>query len=83
MEETSGRTLARRQEQVIKLRLMRANEMFELSQTDLFSEYRNFLTGVDFCLSELRGRRSFRPVRLEVQLPPEEIDDDEEDVGRE
>lgn len=76
MEETSGRSLARRQEQVIKLRLMRAYEMFELSQTDLFSEYRNFLTGVDFCLSELRGRRSFRPVRLEVQLPPEEIDDD-------
>jgi hypothetical protein len=61
--------------QVIRLRLMRAREMFELSQTDLFSEYRNFLTGVDFCLSELRGRRSSRPVRLEIGLPPEEIDD--------
>lgn len=61
--------------QVIRLRLMRAREMFELSPTDLFSEYRNFLTGVDFCLSELRGRRSRRPVRLEILLPPEEIDD--------
>jgi hypothetical protein len=30
--------------------------MFELAQTDFFSEYRNFLTGVDFCLSEMRGR---------------------------
>jgi hypothetical protein len=49
--------------------------MFELPQTDLFSEYRNFLTGVDFCLSELRGRRSFLPIRLEIHLPPEEIDD--------
>jgi len=64
-----------RTEQVINLRLMRAHEMFELPQTDLFSEYRNFLTGVDFCLSELRGRRSLRPVRLEVQLPAAEIDD--------
>jgi len=35
------------------------------------SEYRNFLTGVDFCLSELRGRRSGRPVRLEIRMPPE------------
>jgi hypothetical protein len=61
--------------QVIRLRLTRAREMFELSQTDLFSEYRNFLTGVDFCLSELRGRRSRRPVRLEILLPPAEIDD--------
>ncbi len=74
MRATSGRR-ARRKEQVIDLRLMRAHDMFELPQTDLFSEYRNFLTGVDFCLSELRGRRSFRPVRLEVQLPAEEIDD--------
>jgi len=50
--------------------------MFELPQTDLFSEYRNFLTGVDFCLSELRGRRpAVRAVRLEIHLPPEEIDD--------
>jgi hypothetical protein len=61
--------------QVIRLRLARASEMFELPQTDLFSEYRNFLTGVDFCLSEMRGRWSFRPVRLEIYLPPAEIDD--------
>ncbi|HUD79761.1 MAG TPA: hypothetical protein VMR00_18095 [Streptosporangiaceae bacterium] len=66
--------LAARKSQVIKLRLMHAREMFELPQTDLFSEYRNFLTGVDFCLSELRGRQSFRPVRLEISLPPQEID---------
>jgi hypothetical protein len=61
--------------QVIQLRLMRAAEMFELPQADLFSEYRNFLTGVDFCLSEMRGQWSARPVRLEIELPPEEIDD--------
>ncbi len=47
--------------------------MFEMPRTDLFSEYRNFLTGVDFCISELRARRSSQPVRLEIQLPPEEI----------
>jgi len=61
--------------QVIPVRLTQATEMFELPQTDLFSEYRNFLTGIDFCLSEMRGRWSFRPVQLEIYLPPEEIDD--------
>jgi hypothetical protein len=62
--------------QVIQLRLMRPGDMFELPHTDLFSEYRNFLTGVDFCLSEMRGRWSFAPVQLEISLPPEEIDGD-------
>jgi hypothetical protein len=61
--------------QVIQLRLTRPSEMFELPQTDLFSEYRNFLTGIDFCLSEMRGRRSHRQVRLEISLPPDEIED--------
>lgn len=67
----------KRERHVIELRLMRAHDMFEMPQTDLFSEYRNFLTGVDFCISELRSRRSGRrPIRLEIRLPPEEIDDD-------
>ena len=61
---------------MIELRLMRAHDMFEMPQTDLFSEYRNFLTGIDFCISELRARRSWGPVRLEIRLPPEEIDDE-------
>ena len=66
MTKVLGRSPARRKFQVIELRLMRAHDMFEMPQTDLFSEYRNFLTGVDFCLSELRGRRSWRPVRLRL-----------------
>jgi hypothetical protein len=74
MGNSAGRS-AESTTQVIQLRLAHANEMFELPQTDLFSEYRNFLTGVDFCLSEMRGRWSFRPVRLEVYLPSDEIDD--------
>jgi hypothetical protein len=49
--------------------------MFELPQTDLFSEYRNFLTGIDFCLSEVRGRWPYRPVRLEISLPPDAFDE--------
>ena len=61
MTKVLGHSPARRKFQVIELRLMRAHDMFEMPQTDLFSEYRNFLTGVDFCLSELRGRRSWRP----------------------
>jgi hypothetical protein len=75
MREFLSRFAGRTGYQVVELRLMRVHDMFEMPQTDLFSEYRNFLTGVDLCLSELRSRRSRRPVRLEVHLPPEEIDD--------
>ena len=60
---------------VILLHLNHANEMFEMPQSDLFSEYRNFLTGVDYCISELRSRRSKTPVRLEVSLPSTEVDE--------
>jgi hypothetical protein len=67
--------VARAGRQVIELRLGTALDMFELPRTDLFSEYRNFLTGVELCISELRSRRDRRPVRLEIELPPTEIDD--------
>ena len=60
---------------VIELRLNRAEEMFVLAQTDLFSEYRNFLTGVEYCISLLRSQRTRVPVRLELSLPPSEFDD--------
>jgi hypothetical protein len=50
--------------------------MFEVPQTDLFSEFRNFLTGIEFCISELRSRFDRRPVRLVIQLPPSEITDE-------
>jgi hypothetical protein len=60
--------------QVIELRLNRAEEMFVLAQTDLFSEYRNFLTGVEYCISLLRSKPIRRPVRLELALPPAEHD---------
>jgi len=62
--------------QDIELRLKRAEEMFYLAETDLFSEYRNLLTGVEYCLSLIRSRRMRRPVRLQLSLPPAEIDDD-------
>jgi len=61
--------------QVIRIQLVSAEAMFELPQSDLFSEHRNFLTGVDYCLSELRSRRSRAPVRLELSMPPSEVDE--------
>jgi hypothetical protein len=75
MGDYSGRAPAGRKYRVIQLRLVRPSDMFEMPQTDVFSEYRNFLTGVDFCLSALRGSLSRRPVRLEIQLPAAEISD--------
>ncbi len=67
--------MARSERQVIDVQLATPLDMFELPRTDLFSEYRNFLTGVEFCISELRSRRDRRPVRLEIELPPDEIDE--------
>jgi hypothetical protein len=61
--------------QVIELRLNRAEDMFALAQTDLFSEYRNYLTGVEYCISLLRSQRLRSPVRLRLSLPPAEIED--------
>jgi hypothetical protein len=49
--------------------------MFQVPQTDLVSEYRNFLTGVDYSISELRSRRSRAHVRIEVTMPPTEVDE--------
>ncbi len=62
----------------LHLRLSRPADMFEMPQTDLFSEYRNFLTGVDFCISELRSYPKHAPVRLQLELPSSEIDDETE-----
>jgi hypothetical protein len=61
--------------QVIELRLNRAEEMFVLAQTDLFSEYRNFLTGVEYCISLLRSKPIRRPVHVQLSLPSGAFDD--------
>ena len=60
---------------VIQLRLNRAEEMFSLAQTDLFSDYRNYLTGIEYCISLLRSQPRLGPVRLELSLPPSESGD--------
>jgi hypothetical protein len=60
--------------QTIELRLNQVEEMFVLAQADLFSEYRNYLTGVEYCISLLRSQRIRRQVRLELSLPPAELD---------
>ena len=61
---------------VIELRLNHAEDMFALAQTDLFSEYRNYLTGVEYCISLLRSQRLRSPVHLQLSLPPAEVKDD-------
>jgi hypothetical protein len=62
--------------QVIDVRLNAPTEMFELPPTDLFTEYRNYLTGIDLCLSELRSRPGRGPVTVRIHLPEEEIRED-------
>jgi hypothetical protein len=62
--------------EVIELRLNEAEEMFALAQTELFSEYRNFSTGAEYCISLLRSQRTHGPVRLKILLPASQVRDD-------
>jgi hypothetical protein len=66
----------RGRDQVIDLQLNRAEEMFALASTDLFSEFRNYLTGVEYCISVLRSQRAPRSVRLNLSLPPTAYEQD-------
>ena len=45
-----------------------------MAQPDLFSEYRNYLTGLEYCIRLLRSQRTRAPVRIELSLPPSELD---------
>ncbi len=65
--------MAGQRPQVISLSLTSPEEMFVLAPADLFSEYRNFMTGLEYCISVLRSRRSSGPVRIELALPAEAI----------
>ena len=47
--------------------------MFVLAPADLFSEYRNFMTGLEYCISVLRSRHSSAPVTLKLGLPADQI----------
>jgi hypothetical protein len=59
--------------QVISLSLTSPEEMFVLAPADLFSEYRNFMTGLEYCISVLRSGRSRGPVRIDLALPADRI----------
>jgi len=61
--------------QVISLSLTSPEDMFVLAQTDLFSEYRNFMTGLEYCISMLRSRPARGPVRIELSLPSDRIEE--------
>jgi hypothetical protein len=60
--------------EVISLRLGRVEEMFETPGWDGTSPPARFEPGIDVCISELRGRRSRAPVRLELSLPSQRVD---------
>jgi hypothetical protein len=69
--------------QVISLSLSSPEEMFVLAPVDLFSEYRNFMTGLEYCISVMRSRSSRGPVRIELTLPAEEVSEGmEQRIGR-
>ncbi len=65
--------MADRAPQVISLSLTSPEDMFVLAQTDLFSEYRNFMTGLEYCISVLRSRPPRGPVRIELSLPSDQL----------
>jgi hypothetical protein len=65
--------MAEQSPQIIPLSLASPEEMFVLAPADLFSEYRNFMTGLEYCISVLRSGRSKGPVLIEMALPTDQI----------
>jgi hypothetical protein len=59
--------------QQIEITLDSADEMFVIAPADHFSEFRNFMTGLEYSISVLRSRPSSRPVVITVRLPEHEI----------
>jgi hypothetical protein len=59
--------------QVISLSLASPEEMFVLAPADLFSESRNWMTGLEYSISVLRSGRARRPVQIEMSLPADQI----------
>jgi hypothetical protein len=60
--------------EVINLSLGRLDDMFRTPESDVMSPDRAFEPGIDYCISELRSRRSRSPVRLEIELTTSELD---------
>jgi hypothetical protein len=60
--------------EVIHLRLERPEDMFRASESDAMSPHYRFEPGIDYCISELRSRRSRLPIRLELELPAPQLD---------
>ena len=59
--------------QIISLSLASPEEMFVLAPADLFSESRNWMTGLEYSISVLRSGRSKGPVQIEMALPAQQI----------
>jgi hypothetical protein len=58
------------------LELDTIEHMFTLPVTDYFSEYRNYLSGIDFLLNEAKARPLDRDLRIRLRLPAHEIGPD-------
>ena len=62
--------------EVIHLRLGHVEDLFQTPEWDATSSHDAFEPGIDYCVSELRSRRSRSrsPVRLELDLPASQVD---------
>lgn len=67
--------MAEHSPQIISLSLERPEEMFVLAPVDLFAETRNWMTGLEYCISVLRSGRSRGPVQIEMALPADQMSD--------
>lgn len=76
---TAGsRTTAAGQRELL-LELDTLDHMFTLPVADYFSEYRNYLSGIDFLLNEAKARPLNRDLRIRLRLPAHEIGPDTAD----
>jgi hypothetical protein len=62
----------------ITLTLSRVEHLFVLPEADVLSVYRNFLTGIETVLSELRADYRSHAIRLVLRLPTDQVEDGDE-----
>jgi len=63
-----------RKTKVIHLKLGRVEDMFQAPDWNPMSSHDAYEAGIDYCVSELRSRRSRSPIRLELDLPASKRD---------
>lgn len=76
---SAGSRVNRAGQRELLLELDTIEHLFTLPVTDYFSDYRNYLSGIDYLMNEAKARPLNRDLRIRLRLPAAEIGPDTAD----